>query len=108
MHRILIIDVGSIVLVVITLIIWVAILIEKFIHPRYKNIFRGTIFWPIDEDERKRLKKCIQGIGLYYFSAVILLLFSTALGLLMGFGGIFYAFFIYFWLVVAKRKKHNN
>lgn len=108
MNRILLIDVGSVVLVVITVILWAAILIEKFIHPGYKNMFRGTHLWPIDEDERRRLKKCIQGIGIYYFSAVLLLIFSPALGILMGFGGIFYTLVIYFWLVVSKRENHNQ
>lgn len=103
----LLIDVGTTILVIITLILWVAILIEKFIHPAYKNFFKGSPLWPSDENERRRLKKCLQGVGLYYFTAVLVLLFSPALALLMGFGGIFYTIIIYFWLVVSKREKGN-
>lgn len=107
MNIMLLIDVGSTILVIITLILWIAIMIEKFIHPAYKNFFRGSRLWPNDEDEKRRLKKCIQGVGLYYFTAVLVLLFSPAIALLMGFGGIFYTIVIYFWLVVSKRKKHS-
>ncbi len=103
MNSMLIIDVGSTMLVIITLILWMAILIEKFIHPAYKTFFKGSRLWPADDTERKRLKKCIQGIGIYYFAAVLLLIFSAPLALLMGFIGIFYAFFIYYWLVVFKK-----
>ena len=103
MNSMLMIDVGSTMLVIITLILWMAILIEKFIHPAYKNFFSGSRLWPADDAERKRLKKCIQGIGIYYFAAVLLLFFSAPLALLMGFIGIFYAFFIYYWLVVFKK-----
>ena len=104
MNMIMLMSMGSTVLVIITLILWVAILIEKFIHPAYKDFFRGSRLWPNDEVERRRLKKCIQGVGLYYFSAVLVLLFSPALALLMGFGGIFYTIAIYYWLVVARRE----
>lgn len=104
MNVILLMSIGSTVLVIITLILWVAILIEKFVHPAYKDFFRGSRLWPNDEVERRRLKKCIQGVGLYYFSAVLVLLFSPALALLMGFGGIFYTIVIYYWLVVARRE----
>lgn len=107
MNIILFADVGSTILVIITLILWVAILIEKFIHPVYKDFFKGSRLWPDDDEERRRIKKCIQGVGLYYFMAVLVLLFSPAMALLMGFGGIFYAIFIYFWLVVSKREKGN-
>lgn len=103
MNVILLMSIGSTVLVIITLILWVAILIEKFVHPAYKDFFRGSRLWPHDEVERRRLKKCIQGVGLYYFTAVLVLLFSPALALLMGFGGIFYSIVIYYWLVVARR-----
>lgn len=107
MHIILLIDVGSTILVIITLILWVAILLEKFVHPAYKNYFKGSPLWPDDEEERRRLKKCIQGVALYYFMAVLVLLFSPAIALLMGFAGIFYTILIYFWLVVSKREKGN-
>jgi len=107
MNIMLLIDVGSTILVIITLILWIAIMIEKFVHPAYKNFFRGSRLWPNDEDEKRRMKKCLQGIGLYYFTAVLLLLFAPALALLMGFGGIFYAIAIYFWLVVSKREKRS-
>ena len=103
----LLIDVGSTILVIITMILWIAIMIEKFIHPAYKDYFRGSRLWPNDEDERRRLKKCLQGIGLYYFTAVLVLLFSPAMALLMGFGGIFYSIAIYYWLVIVKREKRN-
>lgn len=105
MNIILLIDVGSTILVIITLILWIAILFEKFVHPAYKNLFRGTPLWPSDEPERRRLKKCMQGVGMYYFTAALLLLFSPAIALLMGFGGIFYTIIIYYWLVVSKREK---
>lgn len=107
MNILLLIDVGSTILVIITMILWIAIMIEKFIHPAYKNFFRGSRLWPNDEDERRRLKKCIQGVGLYYFTAVLVLLFSPAMALLMGFGGIFYSIAIYYWLVVVNREKRN-
>lgn len=107
MNIILLIDVGSTILVIITLILWIAILIEKFIHPAYKDYFKGSALWPNDDEERRRLKKCIQGVGLYYFTAVLVMLFSPAVALLMGFAGIFYAIVIYFWLVVSKREKGN-
>lgn len=97
------IDVGSSIIVIITMILWSAILVEKFIHPHYKHFFRGTRLWPAAAEERNRIKKCLQGVGLYYFFTVILLLFSPALGLLMGFGGIFYTIFLYYWFVVAKQ-----
>jgi hypothetical protein len=105
MNIFLLIDVGSIILVIITLILWVAIIIEKFVHPAYKDFFRGSRLWPNDDEERRRLKKCIQGVGLYYFTAVLVLLFSSAMALLMGFVGIFYTVIIYYWLVVVKREK---
>ena len=107
MNIILLVDVGSTILVIITLILWIAILLEKFVHPAYKNFFKDSPLWPSDDQERRRLKKCLQGIGLYYFTAVMVLLFSPALALLMGFGGIFYAIILYFWLVVSKREKGN-
>ena len=107
MNIILLIDVGSTILVIITLILWIAILIEKFVHPAYKNFFKGSSLWPNDDEERRRLKKCIQGVGLYYFTAVMVMLFSPAIALLMGFAGIFYTIVIYFWLVVSKREKGN-
>lgn len=107
MNILLLIDVGSTILVIITMILWIAIMIEKFIHPAYKNFFRGSRLWPNDEDERRRLKKCIQGVGLYYFTAVLVLLFSPAMALLMGFGGIFYSIAIYYWLAVVNREKRN-
>jgi len=107
MNILLLIDVGSTILVIITMILWIAIMIEKFIHPAYKDYFRGSRLWPNDEDERRRLKKCLQGIGLYYFTAVLVLLFSPAMALLMGFGGIFYSIAIYYWLVIVKREKRN-
>jgi hypothetical protein len=107
MNIILLIDVGSTILVIITLILWIAILIEKFVHPAYKNFFRGSPLWPNDEVERRRLKKCMQGVGLYYFTAVLVLLFSPAVALLMGFAGIFYTIVLYLWLVVSKREKGN-
>ena len=107
MNILLLIDVGSTILVIITIILWVAIMIEKFIHPAYKDFFRGSRLWPDDEDERQRLKKCLQGVGLYYFTAVLVLLFSPAMALLMGFGGIFYTVVIYYWLVVVNRQKKN-
>lgn len=107
MNILLLVDVGSTILVIITMILWIAIMIEKFIHPAYKNFFRGSRLWPNDEDERRRLKKCIQGVGLYYFTAVLVLLFSPAMALLMGFGGIFYSIAIYYWLVVVNREKRN-
>ena len=98
-------DRGSVILVIITIILWAAIFIEKFVHPTYKEKFRGSRLWPNDEAEKKRLKKCMQGVGLYYFAAVLLLLYSPPLALLMGFGGIFYTFFSYYWLVVSKKEK---
>ncbi len=107
MNIILLVDVGSTILVIITLILWIAIIIEKFVHPAYKDFFRGSRMWPNDDEERRRLKKCIQGVGLYYFTAVLVMLFSPALALLMGFGGIFYAVVLYYWLVVIKRGKRN-
>ena len=107
MNIILLIDIGTTILVLITLILWIAILIEKFLHPAYKNFFRGSLLWPNDDVERGRLKKCLQGVGLYYFTAVLVLFFSPALALLIGFGGIFYSIIIYFWLVVSKREKRN-
>ena len=107
MNIMLLIDVGSTILVIITLILWIAIMIEKFIHPAYKDYFRGSRLWPNDEDEKRRLKKCLQGVGLYYFTAVLVLLFSPAMALLMGFGGIFYSIAIYYWLVIVKREKRN-
>jgi hypothetical protein len=107
MNIILLVDVGSTVLVLITLVLWVAILLEKFIHPAYKKFFKGSPLWPDDEEERRRLKKCLQGVGLYYFTAVLVLLFSPAMALLMGFGGIFYTIIIYYWLVVSQREKGN-
>ncbi|UCE94118.1 MAG: hypothetical protein JSV73_02225 [Flavobacteriaceae bacterium] len=107
MNMILLIDVGSTILVIITLILWIAILFEKFVHPAYKNLFRGTPLWPSDDLERRRLKKCMQGVGLYYFTAALLLLFTPAIAILMGFGGIFYAIIIYYWLVVSKREKRS-
>ncbi len=107
MNIFLLIDVGSIILVIITLILWVAIIIEKFVHPAYKDFFRGSRMWPNDDDERRRLKKCIQGVGLYYFTAVLVMLFSPAMALLMGFGGIFYSIALYYWLVVIQREKRN-
>ena len=107
MNRLLLIDVGSTILVIITMILWIAIMIEKFIHPAYKDFFRGSRLWPNDEDERRRIKKCIQGVGLYYFTAVLVLLFSPALALIMGFGGIFYTVVIYYWLVIVNRQKRN-
>ena len=107
MNILLLIDVGSTILVIITMILWIAIMIEKFIHPAYKDFFRGSRLWPNDEDERRRLKKCIQGVGIYYFTTVLIFLFSPAMALLMGFGGIFYAIALYYWLVVIKREKGN-
>jgi len=107
MNILLLIDVGSTILVIITMILWIAIMIEKFIHPAYKDFFRGSRLWPNDEDERRRFKKCIQGVGLYYFTAVLVLLFSPAMALLMGFGGIFYTVVIYYWLVIVNREKRN-
>ena len=107
MNILLLIDVGSTILVIITMILWIAIMIEKFIHPAYKDFFRGSRLWPNDEDERRRIKKCIQGVGLYYFTAVLVLLFSPALALIMGFGGIFYTIVIYYWLVIVNRQKRN-
>lgn len=107
MNIILLVDVGSTILVIITLILWIAILIEKFIHPAYKDFFKGSPLWPDDDEERRRLKKCIQGVGLYYFMSVLVMLFSPAIGLLMGFAGIFYTIVIYYWLVVSKREKGN-
>lgn len=107
MNIILLIDVGSTILVIITLILWVAIIIEKFVHPAYKDFFRGSRLWPSDDDERRRLKKCIQGVGLYYFTAVLIMLFSPAMAMLMAFGGIFYAVALYYWLVIVKREKRN-
>ena len=96
-------DIASVILVVIAVILWLAIFLEKFVHPYYKNKFRGSRLWPDDEVEKNRLKKCIQGVGLYYLAASLLLLFSPALALLMLFGGIFYTLIIYYWLVVSKR-----
>ena len=97
-------DIASVILVVIAVILWLAIFLEKFVHPYYKNKFRGSRLWPDDEVEKNRLKKCIQGVGLYYLAAsLLLLLFSPALALLMLFGGIFYTLIIYYWLVVSKR-----
>ena len=96
-------DIASVILVVIAVILWLAIFLEKFVHPYYKNKFRGSRLWPDDEVEKNRLKKCIQGVGLYYLTASLLLLFSPALALLMLFGGIFYTVIIYYWLVVSKR-----
>jgi len=107
MNILLLIDVGSTILVIITMILWIAIMIEKFIHPAYKDFFRGSRLWPNDEDERRRIKKCIQGVGLYYFTAVLVLLFSPAMALIMGFGGIFYTVVIYYWLVIVNRQKRN-
>lgn len=107
MNILLLIDVGSTILVIITMILWIAIMIEKFIHPAYKDFFRGSRLWPNDEDERRRIKKCIQGVGLYYFTAVLVLLFSPAIALIMGFGGIFYTVVIYYWLVIVNRQKRN-
>ncbi|MDN3643941.1 hypothetical protein QWY87_14585 [Lutimonas halocynthiae] len=107
MNILLLIDVGSTILVIITMILWIAIMIEKFIHPAYKDFFRGSRLWPNDEDERRRIKKCIQGVGLYYFTAVLVLLFSPAMALIMGFGGIFYTIVIYYWLVIVNRQKRN-
>jgi len=107
MNILLVIDVGSTILVIITLILWIAIMIEKFIHPAYKDFFRGSRLWPNDDDERRRIKKCIQGVGLYYFTAVLVLLFSPAMALIMGFGGIFYTVVIYYWLVIVNRQKRN-
>lgn len=103
MNILLLIDVGSTVLVIITLILWVAIIVEKFLHPAYKQLFRGSRLWPNDEQERRRLKKCLQGVALYYFATVLVLLFSPPLALLIGFGGIFYTIIIYYWLVVSYR-----
>jgi len=107
MNIILLVDIGSTILVIITLILWIAILIEKFVHPAYKNFFRGSPLWPNDDNERRRLKKCMQGVGLYYFTSVLILLFSPAIALLMGFAGIFYTIALYLWLVVSKREKQN-
>jgi len=107
MNIILLVDIGSTILVMITLILWIAILIEKFLHPAYKDFFSGSPLWPDDDLERRRLKKCMQGVGLYYFTAVLILLFSPAVALLMGFAGIFYTIALYLWLVVSKRKKPN-
>ncbi len=107
MNIILLIDVGSTILVIITMILWIAIIIEKFVHPAYKDFFRGSRLWPNDDEERRRLKKWIQGVGLYYFTAVLVLLFSPAMALIMGFGGIFYSIVIYYWLVIVKKEKRN-
>jgi hypothetical protein len=104
MNIILLIDVGSTILVIITVILWFAILIEKIVHPAYKDYFRGSRLWPNDESERRRFKKYIQGVALYYFTAVLVLLFSPALALLMGFIGIFYSIVAYYWLVVLHRE----
>ncbi len=108
MNIMLLVDVGSIILVIITLILWVAIIIEKFVHPAYKDFFRGSRLWPNDENERRQLKKCIQGIGLYYFTTVLILLYSPAFAMLMGFGGIFYAVALYYWLVIVNRERGNK
>lgn len=97
------VDIGSVILVIIAIILWAAIFIEKFVHPTYKEKFRGSRLWPNDPVEKNRLKKCIQGVGLYYFAAVLLLFYSPPLALLMGFGGIFYTLFVYYWLVVSKK-----
>ena len=107
MNILLLIDVGSTILVIITMILWIAIMIEKFIHPAYKDYFRGSRLWPNDEDERRRLKKCLQGIGLYYFTAVLVLLFSPAMALLMGFGFIFYSIAMDYWMVIVTREKRH-
>jgi len=96
-------DTGSIILVIIAVILWAAIFTEKFVNPFYKKHFRGSVLWPDDETARKRLKKSIQGLGLYYLTSVILLLFSPTMAILMGFMGLFYALALYFWLTLLKK-----
>lgn len=97
-------DIASIVLVIITLILWVAIFTEKIVRPLYKDYFHGSLLWPDDELERKKLKKFIQGFGLYYFASVLLLLFSPMVGILMGSVGIVLALISYFWMAASKKE----
>ena len=96
-------DIGSVILVIIAVILWVAIFTEKFVNPFYKKSFKGSLLWPDDQVARNRLKKCIQGLGLYYLSSVILLLFSPIAAILMGFIGLFYALALYFWLTLLRK-----
>ena len=96
-------DIASTILVIITLILWIAIFTEKIVRPQYKKYFQGSRLWPDDESELKRFKKFMQGVGLYYFGSVLLLLFSPVLAILMGFTGIFFVLLSYLWLVASKR-----
>ena len=96
-------DVASIILVIITVILWMAILAEKFLRPNFKKFFRGSRLWPDDDIERRRIKRFLQGIGVYYIASVMLLFFSPAIAILTGFSGIFYLIISYFWLIVSKR-----
>jgi hypothetical protein len=96
-------DIGSVILVIIAVILWAAIFTEIFVNPLYKKYFKGSLLWPDDPVTRNRLKKCIQGLGLYYLTSVILLMFSPAMAILMGFMGLFYALALYFWLTLLKK-----
>lgn len=96
-------DVASVILVIITLILWIGIIIEKFLHPSYKAYFKGSRLWPNDPEQRNRVKRFLQAVGLYYFAAALMLLFSPAVALLMGFSGVFYVIITYYWMIVSHR-----